>query len=59
MVAKINEGYLGNNLVKRAGVETQYTPEELQEYIKCGSRSSTLYRILLFYYITRRRSCQI
>ena len=37
MVAKINEGYLGNNLVKRAGVETQYTPEELQEYIKCGS----------------------
>ena len=37
MVAKINEGYLGNNLVKRAGVETQYTPEELQEYIKCSN----------------------
>ena len=37
MVAKINEGYLGNNLVKRAGVETKYTDEELQEYIKCGS----------------------
>ena len=36
MVAKINDGYLGNNLVKRAGVETKYTDEELQEYIKCS-----------------------
>jgi len=37
MVAKINDGYLGNNLVKRAGVETKYTDEELQEYIKCSN----------------------
>ena len=37
MVAKINDGYLGNNLVKRAGVETKDTDEELQEYIKCSN----------------------
>lgn len=30
-----NEGYLGNQAVKRAGVETKYTDEEMQEYIKC------------------------
>ena len=30
-----NEGYLGNTQVKRAGVETSYTDEEMQEYIKC------------------------
>ena len=30
-----NEGYLGNQSVKRAGVETKYTDEEMQEYIKC------------------------
>lgn len=28
-------GYLGNNLVKRDGVEHQFTKEEVQEYAKC------------------------
>ena len=37
MVLHKNEGYLGNTLVKRAGVETKYTDDELQEYIKCSS----------------------
>ena len=36
MVKPVNEGYLGNNLIKRAGIETQYTEEELQEYMKCS-----------------------
>ena len=31
-----NEGYLGNTLIKKAGVETQYTKEELNEYMKCS-----------------------
>ena len=31
MVQPKNEGYLGNNLVKRAGIETSYTEEELIE----------------------------
>ena len=35
MVQPKNEGYLGNNLVKRAGIEHQYTEEELKEYLKC------------------------
>ena len=30
-----NEGYLGNPLIKRAGIEYQYTEEELKEYMKC------------------------
>ena len=37
MVQAKNEGYLGNNLIKRAGVETKYTPEEIAEYQKCSS----------------------
>ena len=37
MVQAKNEGYLGNNLIKRAGVETTYTEEQLQEYQKCSS----------------------
>ena len=37
MVQAKNEGYLGNNLIKRAGVETQYTEEQLIEYQKCSS----------------------
>jgi len=37
MVKAKNEGYLGNNLVKRAGVEHQYTEEELKEYMKCST----------------------
>ena len=28
-------GYLGNPSVKRDGVETQFTKEEVQEYAKC------------------------
>jgi hypothetical protein len=36
MVQAKNEGYLGNNLIKRAGVETKYTPEEIAEYQKCS-----------------------
>ena len=36
MVQAKNEGYLGNNLIKRAGVETSYTEEELVEYQKCS-----------------------
>ena len=36
MVKPTNEGYLGNTLIKRAGVETNYGEEELQEYIKCS-----------------------
>jgi hypothetical protein len=31
-----NEGYLGNNLIKKAGIDIQYTEEELNEYIKCS-----------------------
>ena len=30
-----NEGYLGNINVKRAGVETEWTNEEVLEYKKC------------------------
>ena len=37
MVQAKNEGYLGNNLIKRAGVETTYTEEQLTEYQKCSS----------------------
>ena len=36
MVQPKNEGYLGNNLVKRAGVDTTYTEEELIEYQQCS-----------------------
>ena len=36
MTVNKNEGYLGNNLIKRAGIETQYTKEELDEYLKCS-----------------------
>ena len=36
MVKPTNEGYLGNTLIKRAGVETNYGEDELQEYIKCS-----------------------
>ena len=31
-----NEGYLGNTFIKKAGVEHQYTEEELNEYLKCS-----------------------
>ena len=33
-----NEGYLGNTLIKKAGVDIQYTEEELSEYIKDNHR---------------------
>ena len=36
MVKPTNEGYLGNNLIKRAGIEQQYTEEEFKEYLKCS-----------------------
>ena len=35
MVQPKNEGYLGNNLIKRSGINHQYTEEELKEYLKC------------------------
>ena len=36
MVKPTNEGYLGNNLIKRAGIETQYTKKQMAEYLKCS-----------------------
>ena len=36
MVQAKNEGYLGNTQIKRVGVETKYTEEELAEYLKCS-----------------------
>ena len=36
MVQAKNEGYLGNTQIKRVGVETKYTEEELAEYMKCS-----------------------
>ena len=36
MVQPTNEGYLGNNLIKRSGIEHQYTEKELAEYMKCS-----------------------
>ena len=36
MVQPKNEGYLGNNLIKRSGIEHQYTESELKEYMKCS-----------------------
>ena len=35
MVKPTNEGYLGNQLIKRAGVDIEYTENELNDYIKC------------------------
>jgi hypothetical protein len=32
-----NEGYLGNTLIKKAGVEVKYTKKQLGEYVKCSS----------------------
>ncbi len=36
MVAPVNSGYLGNTLIKRSGVEQQYTEVEFKEYLKCS-----------------------
>ena len=36
MVQPKNTGYLGNTLIKRSGVEIQYTKEEMAEYLKCS-----------------------
>ena len=33
MVQPKNEGYLGNNLIKRAGVETKYTKDEIENLV--------------------------
>ncbi len=40
MVQAKNEGYLGNTQIKRVGIETNYTKEELDEYLKCSSNPS-------------------
>ena len=37
MVQPKNTGYLGNTLIKRAGIELQYTEEEMAEYLKCSA----------------------
>ena len=36
MVKPKNEGYLGNHLIKRSGIETEYTEHEMAEYLKCS-----------------------
>jgi hypothetical protein len=36
MVQPKNEGYLGNTLIKRSGVETKYTDQQMQEYVRCS-----------------------
>ena len=36
MVRLKNEGYLGNHLIKRSGIETEYTEHEMAEYLKCS-----------------------
>ena len=30
------DGYQGNHLLKKAGVEHEYTPDEIKEYVKCA-----------------------
>ena len=35
MTHKLNDGYMGNPLVKRDGLEQSFTPEEVQEYMRC------------------------
>ncbi len=52
MVQAKNEGYLGNNLIKRAGVETSYTEEQLVEYQKCSQDPYTFYRKIYSDYIS-------
>jgi hypothetical protein len=32
----MNDGYLGNPLLKRGGTPIEWTPEMLQEYMKCA-----------------------
>ena len=36
MVKPKNEGYLGTHLIKRSGIETEYTEHEMAEYLKCS-----------------------
>ena len=36
MVQPKNTGYLGNTLIKRAGIALQYTEKEMAEYLKCS-----------------------
>lgn len=33
----MNDGYLGNPLLKRAGQEVEFTPDMLKEYMKCAN----------------------
>jgi hypothetical protein len=35
MTKSLNDGYMGNPLVKRDNLEQSFTPEEVQEYMKC------------------------
>jgi len=32
-----NIGYNGNSLVKKAGVQHEFTPEQVQELVKCSN----------------------
>ncbi len=35
-MSKKHKGYLGNSNLKEAGIHIDYTPEQVQEYIKCA-----------------------
>ena len=35
MLINGEKGYLGNNLVKRDGIQDSFTKEEVSEYVKC------------------------
>jgi len=37
MTLNKNEGYLGNPLIKRAGIDVQYDKKQLDEYMKCSN----------------------
>lgn len=37
MTARKNEGYLGNPNLKPIGIQQQFTPEQVKEYIKCAN----------------------
>ena len=37
MTARKNDGYLGNPNLKPVGVQQQFTPEQVQEYVKCSN----------------------
>lgn len=37
MTARKNDGYLGNPNLKPVGVQQQFTPEQVKEYVKCSN----------------------